>query len=441
MASSSETAVALAAAVLLCASWLLGGGSEQGTTFVAVIELVALVPLCLGVVALVRQRAWREHRIILVLWASLLCVPLIQLVPLPVDWWAHLPGRAPMAEALRRAGLSPDYLSFSLSPDATWAAFLGLLPPTAMLLCGLVLTPKHRIILLFVMIALTALAVVWGAAQVATSSSMLRVVEPLSLELMTGPFRNRNHLASLILITLPFVAVVLTFPSTRNEKHSSLAWGALLVLLIVALGAIRSRAGVVVAIPTLLGCLALWIDRRPRQRTQYLIGSLVAMGSAVGLIALFGLTPILDRFDTDLEAGRLERWPYVIRAAQAFGSWGTGLGSFDPVFRAFEPLKLLSPVYFNQAHNEYLQIWLEAGLLGLVILGCALVWLVAETWRVWSNPSTALGRAASVALGAIVLHSAVDYPLRHEAVLVPFALLIAILAADGRARSDIVTAQ
>ena len=84
---------------------------------------------------------------------------------------------------------------------------------------------------------------------------------------------------------------------------------------------------------------------------------------AVGFVVLFNLAPILERFHAMASSGdvRLEAWPTVLKAAAQVQPFGGGIGSFETLYRASEPLAEVTPTYFNHAHNDYLEIWLEAG--------------------------------------------------------------------------------
>ena len=127
--------------------------------------------------------------------------------------------------------------------------------------------------------------------------------------------------------------------------------------------------------------------------------------------------------------------PQVAQAAQDFLPLGSGLGSFDPVYRSYEPVETLRAAYFNQAHNDYLQLWLTTGWLGIALVIATFVWWGRRSWSAWravSHRDRDLQRAASVALLLIAAHSAGDYPLRTEAMAVVFALCCAIL--DGAAQ-------
>ena len=113
------------------------------------------------------------------------------------------------------------------------------------------------------------------------------------------------------------------------------------------------------------------------------------------------------------------------------------------IYPAFEPITNLSPSYVNEAHNEYLQLILETGLIFPVLFAMFLGWLgfrLAATRRNpdWNQAALTLAAAAGVAI--LLLHSLVDYPLRTPALGCVFAFLCGCLAAPRtaavRARSS-----
>ena len=83
------------------------------------------------------------------------------------------------------------------------------------------------------------------------------------------------------------------------------------------------------------------------------------------------------------------------RRRRSFLPFGAGFGTFDPVYRRFEPDALLSTIYLNQAHNEPMQLAMEGGIpaLALLLVFPALVDPRAfqANGRKSSAPSRALG--------------------------------------------------
>lgn len=432
-------AVAIAAVVLLALSFVFGGASREHALRLAVVELAALPLLVMSADRLIRSGLWREHRFALALLGGLAAIPLIQLIPLPPALWTGLPDRGEMVLALQLAGLQPGWAPLTLTPDRTWQSVLAILPPAAMFLAMLSSTQAQTARMMAFYLAAAVIAVLLGAAQLASGGERFYPWATTSAGSVTGFFANRNHLATLLLVCLPFAAVFgAAVLRRRSEQRLPLWFGALFMgLVVVGLAAIRSRAGVILFGPVAIASLlAAWVAAgrgRPGPGLLALIGGVAV---AVAAVAILALPPILARFDVQsAPEGRFEGWPVVASAAETYLPLGSGIGSFDAVFRSVEPLEKLDSTFFNQAHNEYLETWLEAGWLGAALILAFLVWYGRRLWAAWkAGPSRErdLQRAASIALLAMLVHSAVDYPLRTATLAVLFALCAAILEKAGK---------
>ena len=432
-------AIAIAMVVLLVFSFAFGGASRMHALRLAMVELAALPLLAIVGMQMARWGSWREHRMVLGLLAGLIALPLIQLIPLPPAVWTVLPGREQLTLALSLAGVPPGWSTLSVTPDRTWQSFLALIPPVAMFLAVLMASYDLRRQLIYVALGATVVSVLIGALQVASGGSFS--LWPASHgNGINGLFANRNHHATLLLAVLPFAAALAgsSLRRSANRDQPPFWLGALFIgLLIVAIGVVRSRAGIILIGPSLaLSVLAAWIATGRRRPGPAFFGLAGVAGLAIAAVGIFALAPILDRFDPNSPAeGRFENWPYVAEAAQTYLPVGSGLGSFDPVYRSIEPLDRLDPTYFNQAHNDYLEIWLETGWMGMALVVVFLVWWGRRSWACWRAPpsrSSDLQRAASVAILMVLIHSAADYPLRTETIAVLFALFAAILEGAGR---------
>jgi O-antigen ligase len=432
-------AVAIAAAILLALSFVFGGASREHALRLAVVELAALPLLVLAAGRLIRSGLWREHRFALALLGGLAAIPLVQLIPLPPAVWTGLPGRAEMVLALQLAGVQPAWAPLSVTPDLTWQGFLALLPPAAMFLAVLSAPQTLTARMVGFYMAAAVVGILLGTAQLASGGERLYPWTTTSAGSVTGFFANRNHLATMLLATLPFAAVFGAAVLRRRHDSRLPLWFAALFmgLVVIGLAAIRSRAGVIMFGPAAIASLlAAWIAAgrgRPNPALLALAGGLAA---AVGAVAIMALPPILARFDVQsAPEGRFEGWPIVAEASQTYLPLGSGVGSFDAVFRSVEPLEQLDPTFFNHAHNEYLETWLEAGWLGAALIIAFLVWYFRRLWAAWAaGPSRErdLQRAASISLLVMLAHSGVDYPLRTATLAVLFALSAAILEKAGR---------
>ena len=118
-------------------------------------------------------------------------------------------------------------------------------------------------------------------------------------------------------------------------------------------------------------------------------------------------------------------------AAKDYLPFGSGIGTFVPIYQRYERLEYLLESYVNRAHNDWLETWLEGGLLTATVV-CALVacylFLAYRSWRT-ANPNflVAYARAGSICVGLLLIHSVLDYPLRTTALMVMVAISCAFM--------------
>lgn len=432
-------ALTFAAAALVVIAFLAGGASRDHALRLALVELTALPVLVLALRQLLASGQIARHKLALGLLAATACLPLVQLIPLPPQLWSSLPGRQELSLALELSGTEPGWSPLSLTPDRTWRSFLALVPPAAMFVAALSFTTSVKRDFVLLLMVLATMSVLLGVVQLASGDTRFYPWATTDAGNMSGLFANRNHLATLLLIAIPFAAVLggASYRHHRDPRKSKVWLSALFIgLAIVALGVVRSRAGIILAAPSLiLGLLVAWFaSGRTRPSLVFLsLGGVIA--AAIAAVAVFALPPILDRFDPNGQTeGRFENWPIVAEAAQSYLPAGSGLGSFDAVYRSVEPLEQLDATFFNQAHNEYLEVWLETGWSGAALLLIFFVWFgrrIRSAWQTPSSTETDLQRAASVALFLMLLHSLGDYPLRTETLAVVFALCASLLTFAG----------
>jgi O-antigen ligase len=453
-----------ATATYLVACLVLGGGSREG--FLGDVALQALaVPLLL----------WAAWRLLDVpaesggnrgRWVLFLCLlagalPAAHLVPLPPSVWTLLPGRADFEANLIAAGLETGWLPLSLVPRATWLSALALLPPMAVLLASLQLGYAERRHLSVVLLVTGLVSVGLGLLQVAQgASSLLRLYAYTNTSEAVGFFANRNHYAALLYCLVLMAAVwavasVADFAraggalrSRRSTPYlaAMVVSFAVVVILVGAQAMARSRAGLGLTTVALLGGFALAFLAPPATTDGEAARGLMARGAtrllgAAILLALlfssqFALYRIQDRFAGDpLADARLPFARNTIEAAIAFMPFGSGMGTFVPVYQTFEKATdNVADYYTNRAHNDFLEFWLEAGLVGLVVMAVFVVWVVVAFWRVWrreleggGHTDRLLACAAALILVLLLAHSSVDYPLRTTALMSVFAWAAAMV--------------
>lgn len=443
---------------------VLGGGTRAGFFSDVVLQVLA-VPMLLWagwrLIELPLEAGGKQGRIAILVCVLAAAVPILQLVPMPPALWTALPGRADFVSALDAAGLEGGWRPISVSPRATWLSALALLPPAAVLLAALQLSYAERRRLMLVLLAFGMIAAALGLLQVAQGTrSPLRFYAVTNATETVGFFANRNHQAALLYALVPIAAAVSiaaviraqaagSLQSRRATPHLTVAVLGLaaLVILLAAEAITRSRAGIALALVALIGSIAMtYVGRVPEALSR----SGAALSTATRtvrrlLLAAFGLALLVggqmafyraqDRFASDLlDDGRIAIARTTIEAARAFMPFGSGLGTFVPVYKAFERPVDDWGAFVNHAHNDYLELWLEAGLIGMATMILALAWVATACVRIWRRGLPGAGRrdsllasAATLMLVLLLAHATVDYALRTTALMAVFALAAALV--------------
>jgi O-antigen ligase len=444
---------------------ILGGGTKPGFLSDALIQLLAIPLLLMALAGLADLPSWRPARLALCFCIALAALPLLQLVPLPPEIWTALPNRTAVSEAFQLSGRELPWMPLSMSPRSTWLSAISLLPPLAIFLAALLLGHRERRAMTLVLVAFGILSVFVGLVQVAEGpASSLRFFAFTNPSEAVGFFANRNHFAASLYSFTLFAAVwavEAAAPPAPGETKLATRWivaviasFAAIVVLVAAQAMARSRAGLGLTIAGLLGAAALaFCDRRNSSGVTPARVLLAAIALAVMFAAQFTLFRLLERFaDDPLQDGRITFARLTTEAAQLYMPFGSGMGTFVPVYAMVErPADALPGAYINRAHNDILELWLETGVAGPALLALFLVWLAVRSVRLWRREApgqeidVAVARAATIVTALIVAHSLLDYPLRTTAMgaILAFAcgLLIPPLAADSgetldRARSD-----
>lgn len=426
----------VAALALVIVSVALGGASQGNALAQAAVELASLPLLAVAIWRLWMDGIPEGAGLPILLLVAVMAVPLLQLVPIPVSVWMELPTGHFLQRVLASVHLATGPRPYSLAPEATWRAFLALLPPAAMFLAILHLPESRKRALGGAWLILAVLSLLLGVLQVLRGAN-----SPLYLYAITnfgspvGFFANRNHQAEFLLCLLPIAAVLASrfrFGSGGRLELSAGLAALYFPLAIAGVAATLSRAGIALTCVSVLGSLAILWSRRVRSNWWPGLTVAAISAAAIGAVVLLNFSPILARFaENSPDDLRFEGWPIVLHTGWQFLPFGSGLGSFDTIYRSVEPLSQVSTVYFNHAHNDYAELWLEVGLAGIILLTIFLIWLVARTIGIWTTSARtgriSIAMGCSIAIALLLSHSAVDYPLRTEALSVLFAFACAAL--------------
>lgn len=422
------------APVYLIACLLLGGASAAGFIANLILQIAALPLIGWALWQIVQEPPPVSVRAPLGLLFLLVAIALLQLVPLPPAVWTWLPGREAVAKGYRLLDIPLPWLPLTLTPGSALASLLWLLPSFAILLSIAILGAFRGRGIAVAIIAVTLASVALGALQVigGTSTYFYHITNYGNA---VGFFANANHNATLLLVCIPFLAALQLAllkkgRSTRNASAIRLLVGAAYAVIFVGLIINSSLAGIALGIPVAMTTFILFSARRRAPHRGLIAANLVISAAALVTIAIgpFG-NNLFGHQTANVELSRQTSFALTLRAAREYFPLGSGVGSFQPVYRTQEPLETITTIYMNHAHSDWLEILLETGLPGIALASLFMIWWVYRAHAIWTaDEPDYFAQAALVASAAILLHSVVDYPLRTAALSAVFAACIGLMS-------------
>jgi O-antigen ligase len=267
--------------------------------------------------------------------------------------------------------------------------------------------------------------------------SPLYLYQDTSVGKAVGFFANADHMATLLLIALPFLMAIVSAARSANVQRFSaviaLAAG-LSIVVLAGLALSGSLAAFTLVLPVIAASILIVLPRESRFRVWLLALAVLFVAGSLAVLesSAIGSETIGAHAATAVQS-RAELLATTLRAALDFLPWGSGLGSFQSVYPLYESATQVTTTYVVHAHNDYAELALEFGLPGIVLMVLFVAWWARAVWSTWRTAEAGpFARAAAVASAAILIHSLVDFPLRTAAISACFGMCLALLA-DGRA--------
>jgi O-Antigen ligase len=404
---------------------------------------------CLVLAALARPRlGGRLDRSLL----ALLTVVALPLIPLPASVVALV---SPHAAAARRAlsidgGTATGWSLLTLSASDTGWAWIVSAGATAYFWIARAQFRRGGVRFTVRMVSAIGLGLsLLAIAQAATAGRDIywRFRTEFEGPLPFGPFVNRNHFATWVIMALPLCLSYLAARSATRAKEPEFASPrSRLARAIDPRTAWLMAAAATMAVAVLLslsrsGALALGVSGAAtvllcRRRLTHQRGPRVLAMAA--LVVVCGLAwadiPALRGRLAGAPAGlanRMTIWRETIPIVRDFPLTGTGPGTYQRAMFVYQ--RSTRDVYFNQAHNHYLQVAAEGGALLVAVVTIALVAFVrAARERLTTETSGLFWMRAGAAcgLGAVALQSVWETGLVMPANATLAALLAAIVIHD-----------
>ena len=401
-----------------------------------------LVQYYRGKVSLSRPfvRAWPVTACLLatVLWI------VVQGLPLPASALGLLSPRA-----LEIHNTTHSYPSLSLDVHATRQAALQTLAYLLFFCLTLLLVNNRPRIK-----SLAQAIIVGGVFQAAYGSLMTLsglehgiFIDKQDAPVATGTFINRNHLAGYLELCLAAgVGLMLAELSSTsasgwrdsarhllrtllgNKARVRLA----LVVMVTGLVLTRSRMGNMAFVVSLagMGCFYLLAVRKLSGRTITFFASLLVIDLLV-VGNFFGIEKVAERIQqTSTEPGdRVDTDRDALAMLRDFPLTGIGAGSFYAVYPMYTSAVVVTG-FTRHAHDDYLQFACEFGLVSAAVLGAV---VLASLWTAIraqlkrrEQLLQGMGFAATMAIVALLIHSAVDFNLQIPANAAMFVVMLAL---------------
>ena len=423
-------------ALLLIALLLGGGGIRHGLTNL-VVQLAALGVL-LFQPGLLRRFAVEAPVWLKTLVAATLLLPLLQLIPMPSSMWRELPGRQMAAEARELIGAGSDWFPVTLDRARTVVAFSALVGPLAVLLSSYSRNADWRRSALTLVVGLAFLQFALGVVQFAAGGNALALYETNQTGRFYGFFVG--HISSGLFMVIGLTCLVGLFASRQRTSLDLLVYPAAAALLIIGVILSGSRSAVaLLAVPGLWMALLAWHELRHfSARAKWIaLGAVIVTGLLAGTFMATNqrLGETWERFQS-FEDSRPDIWADTQIGIERYWPIGSGMGTFDEVFQVEESLETLPAKKAARAHNEYLEIALEAGVFGVLMVAAWFAALLFSAYRGLRTVHAPVTLAAALCLLCIALQALIYFPLRNMTVLCVAGLLVALLTAPVTIKRD-----
>lgn len=349
------------------------------------------------------------------------------------------------------------------------AAFIG-----ALGLCLMAINSRKHAVWLLAMLVLSGVlqAVLGVALEAAGAEYLFFYTDMKHMGRISGSFANPDHLAGYMQLCLA-AGIGLLLSQMGGEDHRGgglkarlagllafvmsrkMVLRVVMVIMVVALVMTHSRAGNVAFFTGLLGTAllvaavsmplrrpALWIAGTMIVIDIIIIGQWVGLDTVVNRLKETAQATLVDATDpSQFEGGelpprkeeslqqRLEvpRLSLPLVAEAPF--FGHGAGNYQWVFPRIKPPGF--PHYWDHTHNDYIEIAIDVGLVGLGALLAFALTTARRALKFLRHPHSRLtrgvGAAALMALCCMAIHAVVDFNLQIPANALTLTVLLALV--------------
>ncbi|MEN8210678.1 MAG: O-antigen ligase family protein [Thermodesulfobacteriota bacterium] len=249
--------------------------------------------------------------------------------------------------------------------------------------------------------------------------------------IVVGPYVNHNHYAGLMELIFPVVLGLFLFYRPRIQNTSLIKGiaeifsqekanihiliGASALLIIISIFVSLSRGAMISTCLSLIVFTIFLLQRKiSRGNTTLIIGVIMLSALCIGW---FGWDQIIERFAKLKNAqgviyeARLDFWKDSQEMIDSYKLTGSGIGTFPHVYPLHRSLK--SELFLSHAHNDYLELLAEGGIIGFGLAAIFLLTLFYKTYKIFINRrdgfSIYIYIGSITAMTSILLHSFTDF--------------------------------
>jgi O-antigen ligase len=353
---------------------------------------------------------------------------------------------------LRSGSISADLLpvaaagSLSLDPYSTRLAVIQLVVYFIFFAAAFVFINNRKRLwkIVLTIIIFGAAMAFFGILQRLANLEAIYGLRPSPQAIPFASFVNQHHFAAFMEMTIALTLALLFGRATKKDKNPLLIIAA--VLMGIAIALTGSRGGFL----SLLGILGFIIAANLLQKRKEKIGTVKAnfrrnfalIGGGIALIlVLFGSVFLLGGDESllrgiglqnnqvDFSSGRKHYWQIALKVIFDYPIFGAGLNAFAAAYTQYDTWN--GAMRVERAHNDYLQILADAGILGFACVASFIWLLFKQSLQIIGKASDRFRLNAAIGGLAgcfgILLHSFFDFPLRTPSNGF-FFLLLAVIA-------------
>lgn len=293
---------------------------------------------------------------------------------------------------------------------------------------------------------------IFGLTQSFTSPTKVYWVRELEQSTAFGPFINRHHFAGYMELTIALPLALVFAGAVDREKM--LLYLFVAGLMGIALVMTTSRGGIISLVAEIVFLVivpALWRspkEKHREERHRHKKSRLKRLGIRVGLVAAllislflgvlslggdFSIYRFIDTVNTDdPTTGRAHFWSVTLDIIRANPYLGSGLGAFGVVYTKYDSRNGLFRL--EQAHNDYLQVLSDAGIIGGVLALSFVALLFYRSLQRAKSGDDFRRAVAFAGLGgcfAVLVHSFFDFTLHTTSNALLFLVLAALATMNG----------